>query len=268
LIGAGADINEGTPLNGTALVLATASGREAFSMFLLENGADANASDAYGLTALHYALPQGLAGIDSVSVVFRPFQKVPPNMPKLVKALLSRGANPNAQISKDFPPYSRSPYARQTSLVGVTPFILAAAAADVDVMRILLEGGADPHIKANDGATPLMAAAGVGRVNERQDLEEEAKALEAVKLALESGNDINAANARGWTALHGAAGIGANSIIQFLAEKGARLEARDRQGNTPLIVAAGRVPRGDGANRVYESTMNLLIALGAQPISK
>jgi uncharacterized protein len=265
LLKAGADVNEATPLHGTALVLAAASGHEALSIFLLKNGADPNAADAYGLTALHYAIPQGIAGIDSVSVVFRPFHKVPANMTSLVKELLSHDAHPNVQIAKDFPPYSRSPYALQSSLVGVTPFLLAAAAADVDTMRILLEGGADPNIKTKDGATALMLAAGVGRVNERADSQEEANSVAAAKLALQLRNDINAANNRGRTAMHGAASIGANSVIQFLAENGANLEAADRQGNTPLIIATGQVARVEGANRIYESTANLLLKLGARP---
>ena len=268
LLAAGADVSESTPLNGTALVLAAASGREALAIFLLENGADANAVDAHGLTALHYAVPLGIASIDSISVVYRPFHTLPHNMPKLVKALLARGANPNIQITKDFPPYSRSPYALQTSAVGATPFLLAAAAADVEIMRALLAAGADPQLKAKDGANPLMVAAGVGRVNERSGKEEEARAVEAIKLALELGNDINAENARGRTAMHGAAGIGADSVIQFLAEKGANLDAKDRQGNTPLTVAAGKVPRGDGANRIYEDTVKLLLKLGAQPLTQ
>jgi len=103
------------------LVVAAASGREEFSIFLLENGADPNAADVYGVTALHYAIRRCIAGIDSVSIVFRPYQEIPPNMSRLVKALLAHGAKPNAQVAKDFPPYSRSPYALQTSLVGVTP---------------------------------------------------------------------------------------------------------------------------------------------------
>src|SRR5262249_24656889 len=170
---------------------------------------------ADGVTAWHYAIPRGIAGIDSVSIVFRPFQEIPPDMPNLVKALLAHGANPNVQIVKDFPPYSRSPYALQTSLVGVTPFLLAAAAGDVDLMRILLDAGADPRIKSKDGSTPLMMAAGVGRVDDRESNQAYVNALEAAKLALMLGDDINAANAAGRTALHGAAGIGANTLVQF-----------------------------------------------------
>jgi ankyrin repeat protein len=269
LLAAGADVNEKTPLNGTALVVAAASGREEFAIFLLDKGADPNAADAYGVTALHYAIPRGIAGIDSVSIIFRPYNEVPPaNMTGLVKALLAHGANPNAQIAKDFPPYSRSPYALQTSLVGQTPFLLAAAAADVDLMRVLLGGGADPHIHSKDGSTALMMAAGVGRIDERENSRDDASALEAAKLALMLGDDINAANARRRTALHGAAGIGANGLVQFLVENGANLNAKDRRGYTPLGIAAGLAPRGgDSASRVYESTMALLLKLGAQPLN-
>jgi ankyrin repeat protein len=88
-------------------------------------------------------------------------------MLQLVKALLAHGANPNVRIEKDFQPYSRSPYALQVSLVGMTPFLLAAAAADVGLMRALLAGGANPHINSKDGSTALMMVAGLGRVDER-----------------------------------------------------------------------------------------------------
>src|SRR5262249_9102328 len=158
------------------------------------------------------------------------------NMPNLVKALLAHRANANVQIAKDFPPYSRSPYALQTSLVGVTPLLLAAAAADVALMHILLDGGADPHIKSKDGSTALMMAAGVGRVDDRESSQAITNALEAAKLALMLGDDINASNAAGRTALHGAAGIGANTLVQFLVERGANLNSKDRGGYSPLAV--------------------------------
>ena len=269
LLAAGADVNEAHPINGTALVVAAASSREKFAIFLLENGANPNAMDAYGLSALHYAIPRGIAGIDSVSTVFRPYEELPPDMPELVKALLARGSNSNAAITRDFPPYSRSPYALQTSLVGVTPFLLAASSGNVDIMDELLRAGADPKVKSKDGSNALMLAAGVGRVDERENSAENANAVEAAKLALKLGSDINAANARGRTAMHGAAGIGANGMIEFLVANSANMEAKDRQGYTPLGVAAGRAPRGgDSASRVYEGTVDLLLKLGAQPLPK
>ena len=112
-----------------------------------------------------------------------------------------------------------------------------------------------------------MMAAAVGRVDERENQQEDANALEAAKLALMLGDDINAANEKGRTALHGAAGIGANTLIQFLFEQGANLNAKDRGGYSPLAVAAGLAPRGgDSASRVYEGTMAFLLKLGAEPL--
>src|SRR5205085_7610818 len=90
LLAAGADVNESSPQNGSPLVLATASNREAFALFLLQNGANPNAVDAYGISALHYAIPQGIAGVDSVSIVYPPYEEIPPNMLNLVNALVAR----------------------------------------------------------------------------------------------------------------------------------------------------------------------------------
>jgi len=68
--------------------------------------------------------------------------------------------------------------------------------------------------------------------------------------------------------LHGAAWTGANAMVQFLVEKGADLNAKDRGGFTPLALAAGLAPRGgDSASEVRESTVALLLKLGAQPLS-
>jgi ankyrin repeat protein len=46
-------------------------------------------------------------------------------------------------------------------------------------------------------------------------------------------------NSMGLTALHGAANRGSNDIIKFLVEKGAKLDAKDKEGRTPLNWAEG-----------------------------
>ena len=132
--------------NGTPLVMATASGHEALALFLLKNGANPNAIDAYGRTALHYAVPEGWAAIDSF--FYRSFHDKTrlPDMPNLVKALLSRGANPNARIAKDFSPNSRTPYDLCHERRRGDAVCAGGGRRDVDIMRILLEAGADPHL--------------------------------------------------------------------------------------------------------------------------
>ncbi len=59
---------------------------------------------------------------------------------QLVKALLARGANPNGRMTKR-PPGFVGGY---DDAAGATPFLLASAAADVEMMKILLAAGADP----------------------------------------------------------------------------------------------------------------------------
>jgi len=247
LLAAGADVNASTPDDGTALVLASSNGREKMALFLLEKGADPNAADGYGLTALHWALQEGI-----VALFTRPYAVtdrfwVHPNMPELVKALLAHGANPNARIKKDFMPYDIHRYGRtrrftlpQLGLTGATPFLLAAAVADLGAMRVLVEGEADPTVVTEEGTTPLMVAAGMGPDHSRNLTKEQRKSfLEAVRLTVQLGSAVNAVTLGGRTALHGAALYGLADVVQVLAEKGANLDAKDMYGQTALSIAMG-----------------------------
>src|SRR5688572_17534583 len=125
--------------------------------------------------------------------------------------------------------------------IGATPFLLAAKSADVPLMRVLLEHGADPSIKTNNGTTPLMVAAGVGIWAPGENPGTHEEALAAVKLALEAGaGDINATDDNGDTALHGAVYRGgAIPVIQLLADKGARLDVVNKKGWMPVTAADG-----------------------------
>ncbi len=259
LLNAGADVNEATAENGNALVLASASGHEALGIFLLEKGANPNATDAYGITALHNTVLTGLPVVGrltrgvSNSYLFRP------NMPELAKALLARGANPNARLAKKNMEYASE--LAYTDPVGSTPFHLATATNDLSFMRLLVASGADPKLMMNDKGTSLMVAAGMGRTAERPEAEEK-MAFETAKLAVELGADVNAADDSGQTALHFAAYIGADAIAQFLMEKGAKADVKDSFGMTPLDVAEANMPpnlpRNKRVRRAHPSTAELM----------
>ncbi len=288
LVDAGANVNASSPDYGSALVVAASTGHEPVALFLLEKGADPNVADIWGFAPLHYALADGITAI----VMSR--KRIPTdrywvrsNMPELVKSLLEQGANPNARVGKGFPPFNYPAFARTTGnsmpqirQPGATPFLLAAASFHARLMRLLHSHGADPLQTTDEGTTPLMVAAGMGRLD---DLTEEEKklALEAVKLTVEPGGDVNAANVNaayvnasnqdGRTALAAAAYLGINSIIQFLADQGAELEATDRYGQTALSIAQGVSPKIKGNDKRFrrgrprKDTAALLLKLGATP---
>ncbi|MGH9786408.1 MAG: ankyrin repeat domain-containing protein [Terriglobia bacterium] len=273
LLAAGADINDAAPEDGTPLAVASASGHETVAIFLLEKGADPNVADGFGVTPLHYAAGKGIATL--LGIRFDPSYRVrPPNLPDLAKALLARGANPNARVTRG---YKLGPDGIPFSMVGATPFFLAAVSADANLMRILAAAGANPRFTASDSATPLMAAAmaacsgtcayaGANRDNE----EDAANALEAVKVAVEVGADVNAVNSDGQTAMHAAAFTGADAIVQFLADHGANVDVRDKTGETPWTMAAGISPTANnqGLYGAHKSTADLLLKLGAKPVTR
>ncbi len=60
LLARGADVNAESGADGSALVIASAAGREDLALLLLDAGADPASADAGGVTALHYALRDGL----------------------------------------------------------------------------------------------------------------------------------------------------------------------------------------------------------------
>jgi ankyrin repeat protein len=235
LLDAGANVNDALPDGTSALVLATQNAQWELATRLVEWGARVDAN-AQGWTALHQ-----IARLRRTNIGF-----LPPPVGKgrvssidLVKTLLASGADVNAVMTRDF----RDGYRNRLNRVGATPFLLAAKSVDTELMKVLLEAGANPRTPNADNTTPLMVAAGVDMWNPGEDggttPDAEPEALEAVKMLVALGNDVNAVNDRGETALHGAAYRGANSIVQYLVEQGAKIDARSNQGWTPWTIANG-----------------------------
>jgi hypothetical protein len=192
----------------------------------------------------------------------------------LAKLLLERGARPDTQLTGGSSGWKGDAIAAQNTFgnvigAGTTPFVRAAKNGDLAMMRLLIDKGANPNIATRNRTTALMAlVGGLGR-KYGADLKvsdaEEKNALEAAKLLLDLGADVNAANEAGQTSLHAAAAIGANGVVRFLVERGARLDARTRQGRTPLDESLRGVPNVDGApGEAHEDTAALLRELMAQ----
>ena len=257
LVDVGADVDQVSGGDGSSpLVIAIANGHYTVAQFLLDRGADPNLVNIDGLGPL-YA---------TVNIRFAPVSWAPnPRTDQesvdsidLLRALLRRGADPNARVARKlwFSPTSHDRGWVDPS--GSTPFWRAAQSSDVEVMRVLVAGGAEPNLATYGETTPLMVAAGIGWVgNFTQNAP--GSFIETIRYCLELGAGINAADAKGFTALHGAAGRGDTEMVQYLVDAGARVDLINEDGNSPADMAFGPsrffIPKPE--------TVDLLVTLGS-----
>lgn len=125
---------------------------------------------------------------------------------------------------------------------GRTPLHWAARGVHYDILKYLVEKGADVNAKDNNSVTPLLS------VTSRAH-------LEAVKLLINSGADINISNNEGSYPIHMAAHYGFKDAIELFLVKGISIEILDNYKRTPLLIAARE--KGD------LETIKLLLIRGA-----
>jgi ankyrin repeat protein len=156
-VAAGADVNAIGGDGKDVLGLAIFNGSYDLASFLIDNHAQVNHADAQRFTPLFWA-------------VDRRNMETAPNFPwmvttdplPLIKKLLDSGANPNALVNNT--PRARM---REGSLriVFATALMRAAFAGDIELVKLLLAHGADPHTPSSDRETNLMAACGLAFIN-------------------------------------------------------------------------------------------------------
>jgi ankyrin repeat protein len=265
LLQAGVSANDsvGTkPGGASALSLAVTNAHYELGAWLLDAGADPNYT-WQGRTVLHiltWVRKPGAGSNDPAPVGSGNLTDL-----QFVRTLVKHGADVNRRMTAGGGPMT------SLNLRGATPFLLAARTADVELMRLLVDLGADPMIPNADDTTPLMAAAGVGVKSPGEDPGTEEEVLAAVKLAVELGNDVNAIDKEGNTAMHGAAFKWVTSVVPYLVEKGAKIEIWNRKNNqgwTPLRIAMG-VYRGmnlRGSPQTADAIRNVMVAAGVSTV--
>jgi uncharacterized protein len=182
----GISVNEQIdPDRETALIVAATQGDLSIVKLLLERKADPNISDKNGFTPFYRAL--GLKHDDIADLL---------------------AMQPNLNLN-------------QRGLKRVTLLITYASRDREDIVKSLIERGADVTLRDDDDDTALHLAAQNGNVN-------------LTKLLLDKGAPINAQNKVGGTALMWAASKGNVELAQLLLERGADASIKDEDGTTAL----------------------------------
>ena len=191
---------------------------------LLTEGADVNAPQPDGATALHWAVYW-----DDLAVA---------------RALLRAGADPNA-----------------VNEYGVTPLVLAATNGSERMITALLPAGARPDAALPNGQTPLMTAARTGTVAAVNALLSAGAAVDAAHTAkgqtalmwaiaqhhravtrvlIAHGANVGARTTSGFTPLLFAAREGDLETARLLLANGVEVNASADDGVTPFLAATAR----------------------------
>jgi ankyrin repeat protein len=245
LIAAGADVNLAGADNTSPLLIAIVNGHYDLAYLLLEHGANPSIAADNGRAPL-------FAAIDLRNQQWS--QAPAPKLPQdahmaMIEALVEAGADLEQKLSGKVP-HRGSFDMRWSELEGGTPFLRAAWNGDIEVMRYLLEHGADPMAVTDKGETALLLLAGAGWPLGQGYIRSPEEVMTALDLLVnELGMDVNAATTEGVTPLMGAVFKGTNDVAEFLIEHGAKLDAEDAEGRSvfrwTLGVAAnmGQPPR-------------------------
>ncbi|MBL1148223.1 MAG: hypothetical protein HND56_01300 [Pseudomonadota bacterium] len=172
-----------------ALIEAAADNDEALVMKYLEDGADPNTIGDFGWTALHEACAHS-----SIN-------------PKIIRALLDAGAEPNLHTSEGF-----------------SCLLLAVQRPDTDVVEMLLDAGANPNHLSGGRAGPLYYAA-------------DSDNPKMVKLLLDKGADVAKLNKDGDTVLHVLVKEGQERKIYNLIVAGADENVKNKAGESAIDMA-------------------------------
>ena len=140
---------------------------------------------------------------------------------------------------------------------------MASFNGQLDEVKAALAQGADANFRGKGGVTPLVAAARNGyldivkylvehgaEVDKRDNVREKSALLAAAFKAhydvaqylIEHGADVNAQAVNGWTPLHDAAFVGDFKTVKMLVDHGARLDILNKNGRNALETAEqGRI---------------------------
>ena len=252
--------------NGTsAVLLAMENGHFELAMEIIKAGADPNDMRS-GFAALH-ALTWVRSPPRGDDEAGQPPPETHGRLSSLdfIREIVKAGADVNAPLG----PEAKAKGFGAISFHKATPFLLASRNADLPMMKLLVELGADPMRPNADGSTPLMAAAGLGCYAPDEEAGTEDECVAACDYLLSLGADVNAVDRKHQTAMHGAAYKSLPKVAKLLAAKGAKIEVwnqKNDKGWTPLLIAQGFRPGNFKPSApTIEAISRIMLDAGVQP---
>ena len=193
----------------------------------------------------------------------------------MAKMLLKKGAKVDAPRRDDgtstMGGYTSSTAGMEKQLAsysGGTALFVAVRQQNKDLVKLLLENGADPNVKNNGGATVLHAAAETGaleivklltdkkrtKIDIVDDRQNSAllyavtnKRHEVVEHLVKAGADPKSVNRQGQTFLHIAVHNADKKMVDFFLGQGVDVNAANNQGRTALDMAVPKTTAYPGA---------------------
>ena len=246
LIEAGLNINAKFEEGMTAIMFAAQYGNLDIAKKLVETGANVNAISRNSSFALLYAADNGdqemfsfLAPLTSSELRIIAEKELPSGLVyrerisnQLVERLIASAAL--GHLEDIFEAIRNRVDVNTIGAEGHTALFIAAYWGHVDIVRTLIQAGANVDLGMEEGETPLMAAAHMTVLSKQQLGMGSMRQVEALRVLIESEANVNAKTNEGWNALMAAANSGSTEAVQLLIQAGADVNTKDSQGDTPL----------------------------------
>ena len=260
LIDGGADVNQPGADNTSPLLIAIVNGHYDIASMLLQHGANPNIADENGRSPLYAAID---LRNQQWSQAPAPVLPQPVHM-AMIQKLVAAGADLSIKLTGKIG-HRGSFDMRWSDMKGATPLLRAAWNGDIEVMRLLLEHGADPKAATDRNETALLLLAGAGWPLGQGYIRTDEEIMAALELLVDNlHQDVNAATTEGITPVLCAIFKGTNNVVQYLVEHGAKLDVKDKAGRTVITWAQGVAANEGQPPRAQPETEKLVRELMAK----